>query len=441
VAQLFEMSAPFTYRHGFISSVFATSARNFAQLGIFRLGGVPIENNPPIATDDLYGHWPPAFPILLSFGFRMFGVSEAVGHLLMLGITIVTALLIFAIARSWLPTDKASLAAALWLAMPVVVHYSHVVVPESLAILLMLASTFAFVRGRAWLAAATTFAATCTSWEAVFFPLGLWLASIASKRPGDRRTAAFCSLGVIGAMLCICTCYGIRNPALVQDGIHTALFRMGLSHTYSQRVLVFSSERYVGLGECIERILLNFPRMLGIFGASALALMALSRPKGSGTILFALGTPWLLWCIAMRNHMAVHDIEMQLAAPVAAIALAWVGLAVIKKGNLIVRTLAVILIAIQPWVLGTETSPEDPVQIIGFAQTIRRTAPRDAVVLSPLVSAIPLYYSERHLIRCIPDESALKRVLPYVREQYPHSPLYWATPLYRAPWATVTQIR
>src|SRR5689334_13787552 len=70
--------APYTYRHGFISSVFATGAREFARSGIVRLGGVPVANNPPLAPVDTYAHWPPLLPVSLSLGYRLFGVSESV---------------------------------------------------------------------------------------------------------------------------------------------------------------------------------------------------------------------------------------------------------------------------------------------------------------------------------------------------------------------------
>src|SRR5262245_35285582 len=69
-------SAPYTYRHGFISAVFATSARQFAQNGILPLSGVPVANNPPIGPNDSYVHWPPLLPITLSIWFRFFGISE-----------------------------------------------------------------------------------------------------------------------------------------------------------------------------------------------------------------------------------------------------------------------------------------------------------------------------------------------------------------------------
>src|SRR5689334_14218525 len=121
-----QASAPYTYRHGFISAVFATSAREFARDGIVRLGGVPVANNPPIGPNDSYAHWPPLLPMSLSLWFRLFGTSEIAGHLYMLSIEVIAALLICALGRDAFGTAAGYLAGFFWLTMPVVVHYAHV---------------------------------------------------------------------------------------------------------------------------------------------------------------------------------------------------------------------------------------------------------------------------------------------------------------------------
>jgi hypothetical protein len=378
--------------------------------------------------------------------FRFFGASEIVGHLWMLLIQIVTALLIVRVARGWLGATAGSLAGLFWLTMPVVVHYGHVILAESLAVVLMLASLLSFLRLRPWLAALAAFFAVCASWEAILLVPGFWAASMATKHPAHRRIALACTTAIAVALVFIVTCYAIRNSEIFADAIHTALFRMGLSHLYSQRLIVDSVERYVGLEESVTRVLWNFPRMLGFFGSGALILLAMSRPKGSVAIVWVLGTPWLLWCILMRNHTAVHDIEMLLAAPLAAIALSWLAVGVMANGISGMRgwtlaSLLSLLVVIQPWVLGTEESPEDPKQMLGFSAGIRGATGPDAVVLSSLVSAIPLYYSERHIIRCISDESMMKRIVPYVHSQYPNARLYWATPLDSQPWVIVREVR
>jgi Dolichyl-phosphate-mannose-protein mannosyltransferase len=446
IVQLKNADAVYTYRHGSISAVFALVAKNFARFGVVRLGGVPVDNNPPISADDFYIHWPPAFPAALSIWFRLFGVSELVAHVWMLGIEISTALCVFAIARRWLGGNGGALAGLFWLSMPVVVHYGHIVVPESLAILLMLVSVFGFLRAQPWLVAWAAFFAACTSWEAWLLPLGFWIAAIETRRRDYQKIAMASTLAVVAASALIWGVYTSHSPALVHDAIQAGLFRMGLSHTYSQRLIGDSTQRYLSLDDSISRIAVNFPRMLGTLGAGALVLMAISRPRGSAVLLWSLGTPWLLWCTLMRNHMAAHDIEMQLAAPLGAVALAWVVLGLFTRREASVKTWMAgcaisLVIAIEPWAFGTEKNPEDPQQIMGFAATVRRFTDPNAVILAPLVSPTPLYYSDRHFARYIVDERMRDRLVPHLRMEYPQSRLFWATPLYREPWAVITQIR
>src|SRR5690242_11259203 len=75
----------FDYRHDWISAHFSTIARSFTDYGVISLRGALIQNNSPLGLDpDVYIHWPPLFPIILSFAFRAFGESESVAHGMML---------------------------------------------------------------------------------------------------------------------------------------------------------------------------------------------------------------------------------------------------------------------------------------------------------------------------------------------------------------------
>ena len=58
-----------------------------------------------------------------------------------------------------------ALAGCFWLALPAVVHYAHILLSPSPAILLMVASVLAF--HRAYASALFAFLAVCTSWNAV----------------------------------------------------------------------------------------------------------------------------------------------------------------------------------------------------------------------------------------------------------------------------------
>jgi hypothetical protein len=445
VVHIQNASAAYTYRHGFISATLATSARTFAKEGILPLRGVPVVNNPQLGPRDGYLHWPPLAPALLSLWFRLFGVSEAAGHLWMLAIQIVTVFLIFAIARDWLGVAGGALAGFFWLTMPVIVHYAHILLYPGLAILFMLASVLAYSRSRPFLAAASAFLGMCSSWEAVLLAPALWIAALAGGHPSGRRTALLCTIAITLGLLFVIGGYALHDPVVFADAMNTARYRMGLSQSYSQRLGGCSVERYINSGESLALILRNFWLMLGFFGAGGVIALALARPAGSATILYGLGLPWVAWCVLMRNHTAGHDIQMILGAPVAAIALAWIALGTLKRGinspqHWLAVSLLVMAIVIQPWILGTDQSPEKPAQMMGFSSAIRVGVGPDSVVLSPLISAIPVYYSERHIVRCISDEHVMIEVLASVQNEFPEAPVYWVTPLESAPWAAIKRV-
>ena len=446
-AHIWTAGRKYTYHHALISTTFATCARTFAGSGLFKLHFIPDLNNPPIGPSDGYTHWPPMTSALLSVCFRVFGTSETVGHLWALAIEVTTALLVFTIACNWLGRPGGALAGAFWLVMPVTVHYGHVILAESLALALMLGAVLAVQRSRPGYAAGFVVLAVWSSWEAVLLAPALWAVAWKTKRPEHRRAASLCTVSIIGAFASVMVLYALANPVMFCDTIQTALFRMGLSKVYSNQVIgVNTLDPAIGFDAIVSRLAVNFPRMLGIFGAAALISLGLARPRGSELVFYGTGIPWMLWCVLMPNHAGAHDIEMLLAAPVASIALAWFAIGVAAKigGRPTMKLAGGIVFAAalvsQPWIFGTDPPFESPPQMLGFAEKIRSATESDAVVLSPLISTIPLYYSERHIIRCISDLNTAQSLIPSLRKEFPRARFYWVTPLESHPWAEVKEI-
>jgi hypothetical protein len=57
---------------------------------------------------------------------------------------------------------------------------------------------------------------------------------------------------------------------------------------------------------------------------------------------------------------------------------------------------------------------------------IRNNTPVDAVVIATTASMVPVYYSERHIIRAVEDETVLKEVFPVVADRSGTRPIYLA---------------
>jgi hypothetical protein len=66
------------------------------------------------------------------------------------------------------------------------------------------------------------------------------------------------------------------------------------------------------------------------------------------------------------------------------------------------------------------------VDYVTYAREIREMTPSNAVVLSPIISPVVVFYSERHIIRGILDDATLDKVLARLPEVLPGSPFYLA---------------
>jgi hypothetical protein len=65
---------------------------------------------------------------------------------------------------------------------------------------------------------------------------------------------------------------------------------------------------------------------------------------------------------------------------------------------------------------------------IRYARDVGESVGVDAIVMAPTVSAVPLYYSERHIVRGIANDAVLAEESQRIRAQFPASPIYLAIP-------------
>ncbi len=422
----------FVGAHAFVSADVATTARTFAVEGFWKLHGVPVNNNPPIGPHDQYTHWPPLLPIILSGCFRLFGASEHTAHIFMLGILLATALLVFRLGWLWLGPIGGALAGYFWLTLPVVVQFGDLVAQQSLSMLFVVAALVAFSASRENLGAILLFFAVLSAWEAALVLPGIWFAS--RLLPEQRAAAAKASAAIVAGVSCIVGVFVLTSPELAADTIQTAKYYMGLSPVYSHTISHDRSESLTFIQQ-ISGIIWNHLWMLGLLGSAAVVQLLATRP-GNGTLLVSvLAAPWALWTVLMRSHIVIHHFELLIAAPLAALALAWVATAQLRmelsKRAVIKTSVFAGLAAIQLIVLPHPTKiTEDysPERLIRFSRAIRDATGSGAVVMTPSVSAISIYYSERHIIRGVGDSDALRNELPRVRREFPGARIYLAIP-------------
>jgi hypothetical protein len=420
---------PFNGPHAFVSADVATAARTFTTQGIFHLRAVPVNNNPPIGPEDFYTHWPPLLPVLLSWCFTAFGISERVGHLLMLAIFVTTAFLVFRLGCLWFGTLGGALAGYFWLTLPVVVQFGDLICQQSPAMMFMVAALISFTARREKLGALLLLVAVLSSWEPALVVPGFWLA--ARMDPAVRRSAVYASLGASIGLLIVFCLYLAVSPTLALDLLQTAKYYLGLSPVYSNFAL---HDRWsLTLPQQLNGLLWNHLWMLGALGTGALIQFLVLRRRRLLVLFLPLITPWLVWTIAMRSHVVIHHFELLIAGPVTAMSLSWLSLGFLKTAPPNRQWTVAILpiaVAVQLFVLPKPDIPHGPTlePFFQFSRLVATSTDSDSVVISPLFSAIPLYYSERHIVRGVIDDAAVATILPKLRQEFPTARLYLAIP-------------
>jgi hypothetical protein len=417
----------FTAPHAFVSADVATTARTYMKQGVFRLRGVPVNNNSPVSNIDFYTHWPPLLPLFLSAVFRVFGPGEFATHLLMLAIYSATVWVIYALGRYWLNEIGGCLAAFFWITMPVEMQFSYLACQQALAMLFVLAALLAFEKSRN-AGAALLLLAVASSWEAALVAPAMWLVSkFNAKRSGSAAAALF---GTGSAIVAIILLYSIGNPQAAADTLQAAKFYAGFSHTYSSLGTSITQNQLPVLDQ-FKLTLLNNVFMLGPLGLAAFFQVSAARPRQLFDRLLPLAAPWILWCIIMHNHTARHHFEFVIAAPAVAICLAWVAIDEIDPKRIPVRVLSFVGLAL----LQTALIPApaisdgyDPEKLIAYGREIREHTPEDSVVLSPAVSAVPLFYSDRHIVRSVSTPESALEAVPRIQQLFPRAPIYLAIP-------------
>jgi hypothetical protein len=386
---------------------------------------------------------------MLSFFFSGLGESEAVAHIFMLGILLLSTTLVYQIGKIMLGWYGAELAALFWLTLPVIVVRGHLVMQQSLAVMFMLAAIFAWLKAASgnqlnarWAGAGALAAslAVLSSWEAVLLLPGLWFASIKGGRLCDRRLARLYTFAIGISLLGLIALYASAQPDMFLDTLQTVKFRMGLSDAYSHRVLHHSSAQALSFWLAILFEVVNHVMMLGVLGLLALVWFmrnAVRRFPGLSNdvriVVCGLASPWIFWYAFMRQHAAAIDFETILAAPLAAFAMAafaetlprprraknWLSLTLL--GCLVLAPLAYCTVR----GFAPEKNAESLMRVAGL---LRISTPPNAVILWPTDSTLPLYYSGKHVVRLVSDEKVLQQILPELRQSFPQSPLYLALP-------------
>jgi 4-amino-4-deoxy-L-arabinose transferase-like glycosyltransferase len=470
-ARLLHLSFDGDYQ-GWASASCMTMAHSFNQLGALHLHFVPIQNNLPLGSDpDVYLHWPPLFPLLLSVVTRTFGDHESSGRLFALTITLATTCVVIAIARRLYGTRIALLSGFFFLTARATYEGGRAILHQPLAMFFGAATVLLFLlavdlpqavaphstsRSRlfAILGLFATICTVLTAWDPIFIPLGLLLSSIYLRRRDAIRLAALYLVADVLTFIAVQADYILAYPALFKNQFATIAYRAGLKfnaessmrlHTIVDSVhYSFSQFSFIGSYSHALRWLVEGFGTFTLLAPFLFLALWLQRDRRQNTsavyLLGGLGLPWLVFFAVMRNYVSIHPFALVLGAPFLAITSGFVldriwdrlHTATIADNSRrhLLRVMLIILplLVLYPLFMAVRNAktPYEPPQYQDLSVIVQHNTPPNAVTLSSAQSAVPIYYSDRHIVRGIVSPELLHLAIPQARAAFPGSPLFFA---------------
>lgn len=451
---------------GWASASCMTMAESFNHLGPLHTHFVPIQNNLPLGSHpDVYLHWPPLFPLLLSFVLRLFGDQESSGRLLALAITCASAGIVFLIGRHLYNTRVALLSCFFFFASRATYEGARAVLHQPLAMLFGSATVLCFLlatkdstetsRNRSsqsivWmlLGLFSTICTMLTAWDPVFIPLGLFLAALYLRQHKALRIAAVYVLADVITFVAVQADYLLTYPSYFKNQFATIAYRAGFKfdggssvplHSIVDKVHYAGGLSIVGTYSHALRFVYQYFSGLTLLAVPVfLALCYQAGKRRHAPTIYLLGGllfPGLLWYALMRNYVAIHPFVLVLFAPFVALASGfvldwlWTILNTRDQQPLLGVTLlllpALVLYPLAMYVVEAHV-PFEQAQFQSFSPLIKDNTPPNAVILSPVESAVPIYYSDRHIVRGIENDSWLRIAITQAHADFPGNPLYLA---------------
>jgi hypothetical protein len=455
--------------HQWVSAQFMTIGRAFAESGFGTPGALQLQNNLPWGlVQDAYLQWPPLFGYLLGFAIWLAGDQEATGQFLVLLVMLATTAAVVAIGRKSIGTDGALLAGAAFLALPVNLEYAGFVAPVQLGILLGVVSVLAFVQAAGAGEARSRWAAfgcmalvlgIWSSWETAMVAPGVFLAALWNRdRWQIRASVAYLAAAFFGGVTVI-GWYILQSPPFASQIRQTIQTRMGLGaydrpepHLYEwTNVTEYAAYEPLRLGAVLQVYLERVLLLLGKPGAAALVLVAVLalihfRSEQARRARLAMGGLlglWVFWFVAMANHAYIHEYQMLIAAPATALgiggAAAWFAS---RSRRLVPARLAPVAraailllagLAVAAWFtryslhrLGAQPPVVERDSSIRLGLGIAASVPENGVVLLAINDMVPVYYSQRSVVRGVMSDDILQRALPQAEAAFPCHPVYLA---------------
>lgn len=456
-----------------ISAHFMTSGRVYAELGFWKVGFAPVVNYPPYEHHPIaYIHWPPLYSWVLGAVYAVFGSTEAVTHALMLLVNLATAFLLFQLAMFSFGRVAAFVSAICWLTAPVTIIYSHYASNLHFAILIELAALLCFCRSAGgtlpwyWRFACLLHGlAVLASWEPLFAPLGLLALSVCTRDRYLRRNALILFASGAATAAFTIAMYCVKHPYQFKELGDVLLFRTGLISHYASNPLGAPELEFKrpSLLRIVTHCVANYRAMLRLVplvaaawfwvGEAENAIIGQLKARASGP-LWAVLSMAAFWQILFWSHLYIHLIQAVVWLPAVALGVGglteqvvvgltrhrpepYLRLAIIAvalpcmllmpaiqaarwAGQLSLPTISSVILA------PSQVNRPGFEQLVCAGMELEHLVPSNGVIVTDMRSAVPLYYSHRHMIRGVVGDDGLDEIRSAIQQQLGGYPVYLA---------------
>ena len=461
----------YDYEHGWVSAHFATIAKSYLEHGIIALGGVPIQNNPPLTMfPDAYLNWPPLYPLVVSAVFAVFGESEVVHHLLATVINLALGVTLAGLVYRRFGVPAASVTAIAFFNAPILAKYGHVGSQLHLALLLCVISLWLFCaaanrfregRSSAWIFAAIgcgVFSLSIlSSWEPVLAVPGIAVLSLISRDWKSFALSVCYGIVAVVTVSAVFAIYWMQYDYFGDAIMQRIMLRAGFEVAYDPAVSAmfesphFIQETHEPRGDVNSNYLfkvsfsaLLMQGLLGLVGIMMIYKLPIWRRRESlGFVVAGVASIYVLWAVFMRQHMDIHLYQLLVLAPVAAIcAGVLIGLLLsdgagfrypdftARRTMLLVLLVPAVALAMKAPVALNLFENHNPAASgeITFARQINRLTEPGSIVVHADRSMVPVYYSDRHVIRSVRDEQTFGNNREAIETLCADCPIYLAVP-------------
>ncbi|HSV63553.1 MAG TPA: glycosyltransferase family 39 protein [Chthoniobacterales bacterium] len=325
-ASLFHtINLPWVEEDNAFGAAYAQAARNNLRAGLAVTAGVPAtfyNDTLPIPADAYYVHHPVLFPLLVTAAVATLGEKEWVVKLVPILCSLVSAALLWLLVEGDLSKRAAAFVVAIFVTLPMELHYGDLVDYEPCLVMWMLAAlvclrNWELLRTPCWaiLAALCCLGAVSTDWPGYLFTgaVAIWL--LWKREKQSRRLALALVALAFSSGILILLQFRHVNPEAWSDLWTAITMRLGTGIQSGSSASVSSGDVRFGFWDWLRRILqaLNQDYLPVTWPLLVLGAFYLFRRRNSAgprwaataaLLMAAAGIPYL---VILRNWSFIHD--------------------------------------------------------------------------------------------------------------------------------------